>query len=163
MVIAAAIAGGINYYNKNHSETSRDQTQSESNKFEDSNRFDSSFDSSKVLKTDSKTLQKLNKARENSQSKLGVTVHGKVIKTLKDDLKGSRHQKFLVKIDDNFTLLIAHNIDLAPRVPIEKGISVSVSGRYEWNNRGGVIHWTHHDPRGKKKGGWIRVNGKKYD
>ena len=36
----------------------------------------------------------------------------------KDDNEGSRHQKFLVKIDNypNITVLIAHNIDLAPRI-----------------------------------------------
>ena len=43
---------------------------------------------------------------------------GTVIKVLKDDNEGSRHQKFLVKIDNypNITVLIAHNIDLAPRI-----------------------------------------------
>ncbi|BFL70440.1 hypothetical protein SKB0120_15020 [Moraxella osloensis] len=41
-----------------------------------------------------------------------------MIKVLKDDNEGSRHQKFLVKIDNypNITVLIAHNIDLAPRI-----------------------------------------------
>ena len=81
---------------------------------------------------------------------------------LKDDLDGSRHQKFIIRVTDDITLLVAHNIDLAERVALRKGDTVSVSGIYEWNNRGGVIHWTHHDPRGKKPGGWIRANGKNY-
>jgi hypothetical protein len=35
-------------------------------------------------------------------------------------------------------------------------------GRYEWNERGGVIHWTHHDPEGSMPGGWIRCQGAVY-
>jgi len=81
---------------------------------------------------------------------------------LKDDLTGSRHQKFIISPANGITLLVAHNIDLAPRAPVNKGDTISLYGRYEWNNRGGVIHWTHHDPKGKKKGGWINVNGKTY-
>lgn len=84
-----------------------------------------------------------------------------VIKLLADDNQGSRHQKFIVK--SNFhTLLIAHNIDLAPRVPVALGDVLTIKGEYEWNDRGGVVHWTHHDPQNKQVGGWIELNGKKF-
>ena len=149
----------MHYYNNNNSSSDRDAAYKESTKLDNSKYFDSNT----LASTDPKTLHKLAQARENPSSKLWVTVHGKVIKQLRDDLSGSRHQKFLIKIDKNFTLLVSHNIDLAPRVPLSKGNTVSVSGLYEWNNRGGVIHWTHHDPKGKKKGGWIKVDGKRYD
>lgn len=91
-----------------------------------------------------------------------VTLQAEVIKTLKDDNEGSRHQRFLIKPDNNLTLLVAHNIDLAKHVPIKKGDNITLRGRYEWNNKGGVVHWTHHDPRGKKAGGWIEFAGKVY-
>lgn len=84
-------------------------------------------------------------------------------KVLADDNHGSRHQRFLVKKQGLPTLLVAHNIDLAPRAPLQAGLSVTIKGRYEWNEKGGVIHWTHHDPSGRKAGGWISLNNQRYD
>lgn len=86
-----------------------------------------------------------------------------VVKILSDDLHGSRHQRFLVARDGLPTLLVAHNIDLAPRAPIKEQQEVLIRGRYEWNEKGGVIHWTHHDPKRNIQGGWIKLNNKKYD
>uniref|UniRef100_UPI004047A70F DUF3465 domain-containing protein n=1 Tax=Aliarcobacter sp. TaxID=2321116 RepID=UPI004047A70F len=99
----------------------------------------------------------INKAYHNKQSDVQVQGIGKVIKVLKDDTKGSKHQRFLVKLPSGLTILIAHNIDLAPRVQnLKSGDSIEFYGEYEWNNKGGVIHWTHHDPRKKHKDGWIK-------
>jgi hypothetical protein len=81
---------------------------------------------------------------------------------LRDDLEGQRHQRFILRLPDGMTVLISHNIDLAPRVPAEKGDAVEVFGRYEWNKRGGVIHWTHRDPKGRREGGWIEHKGERY-
>jgi len=92
-----------------------------------------------------------------------VSTVGNVTRILKDDNEGSRHQRFLIKIPDGLTLLVAHNIDLAPRVPLNEGDEVSIYGQYEWNNKGGVLHWTHHDPNKSHPEGWIRHQGKKYD
>ena len=86
-----------------------------------------------------------------------------VVNTLSDDNEGSRHQRFIVQAEGLPTLLIAHNIDLAPRVPLDSGDAVKIKGRYEWNNRGGVIHWTHHDPNGNSEAGWIRHQGELYE
>jgi hypothetical protein len=68
-----------------------------------------------------------------------------------------------VRLRSGQTLLIAHNIDLAPRVPaIEIGNEVAFFGEYEWTRDGGVMHWTHHDPDGKHIGGWIKYQGVTY-
>ena len=96
-------------------------------------------------------------------SDLQVRVDGRVAKLLPDDRDGSRHQRFILKLESGHTVLVAHNIDLAPRVDgLAVGDSVALFGEYEWNERGGVIHWTHHDPRGAHEGGWIRYRGRLY-
>jgi len=72
-------------------------------------------------------------------------------------VEGDRHQRFILRLSSGQTLLIVHNLDLAPRAPVERGSRATVRGEYEWNEQGGVIHWTHHDPDGRRPGGWIRV------
>lgn len=111
----------------------------------------------------SKTIAQLRQAANDPNAKLWTNIQGSVIKNLKDDNEGDRHQKFLVQVANDLTLLVSHNIDVASRVPVREGDVVKVQGEYVWNNRGGVIHWTHHDPKGRKAGGWIEVNGQRYD
>ena len=102
-------------------------------------------------------------AYENHQSDVQVKGSGIVIRILKDDNKGSRHQKFILKLSSGQTVLIAHNIDLAPRInSISKGDQVQFYGEYEWNKKGGVVHWTHHDPKGRHVGGWLKHKGSTY-
>jgi hypothetical protein len=103
------------------------------------------------------------KAYEQQQSDMQLEVAATVKKILPDDTKGSRHQRFIIQVASGKTILVAHNIDLAPRVAnIQVGDDITVYGEYEWNEKGGVIHWTHHDPANKHIGGWIRHNGSQY-
>ncbi|MBT8143410.1 MAG: DUF3465 domain-containing protein [Gammaproteobacteria bacterium] len=101
-------------------------------------------------------------AFEAGQGDLWIEAGGRVSRVLSDDNEGSRHQRFIVRLANDHTILIAHNIDLAQRVPLKMGDAVSFYGEYEWNERGGVIHWTHHDPRGRRDGGWIRHKNTTY-
>jgi len=115
--------------------------------------------SSKTQSDDSLIQQ----AYDNRQSDLQVQGEGVVTKLLRDDLDGSRHQRFILRLNSGQSLLVAHNIDLAPRIGnLKTGDTVAFYGEYEWNAQGGVIHWTHHDPKGRHVGGWLRHGGKIY-
>jgi molybdopterin converting factor small subunit len=105
----------------------------------------------------------LNEAYKNQQSNVQVRGTGKVIRILDDDNQGSRHQKFVLKLSSGNTILIAHNIDLAPRInSISNGDTVQFYGEYEWSKKGGVVHWTHRDPNRYHIGGWLKHNGSVY-
>jgi len=92
-----------------------------------------------------------------------VVGEGTVVRVLPDDLNGARHQRFIIQLASGQTLLIAHNLDIAPRIDGPAvGDRVSFSGEYVWNEKGGVVHWTHHDPQGRHAGGWLTHNGKTY-
>jgi len=96
-------------------------------------------------------------------SDVQVEGEGTVIRVLPDDVDGSRHQRFVVQLASGQTLLITHNIDVAPRIAgLKVGDSVGFNGEYVWNEKGGVIHWTHHDPQGRHVAGWVIHNGKRY-
>jgi Protein of unknown function (DUF3465) len=93
-----------------------------------------------------------------------IEASGRVLKVLPDDNQGSRHQRFLLDTGLGHSLLIAHNIDLAPRIPdLQHGDLVHFKGEYVWNEKGGVVHWTHHDPDGSHPGGWLKHNGLTYE
>ncbi|PVX17493.1 DNA-binding protein [Vibrio cholerae] len=106
----------------------------------------------------------LQQAYKSQQSDLQVQGFGKVVKVLPDDNDGSKHQKFILKLNSGQTLLVAHNIDLAPRIPnLQVGDSVEFYGEYEWNKKGGVLHWTHKDPQNRHAHGWLKYNGQVYE
>ncbi|WP_300674420.1 DUF3465 domain-containing protein [Desulfoluna sp.] len=123
----------------------------------------STFQTDKVVEQ-SNSDRVLEHAFKRQLSDIQVGGSGKVIKLLRDDTQGSRHQKFIVKLASGQTILIAHNIDLAPRIhSLSVGDPVNFYGEYEWNVRGGVVHWTHHDPGGRHEGGWINHGGTLYE
>lgn len=107
--------------------------------------------------------QRLHILFSQQQSDVQIQGAGTVIKILPDDTQGSQHQKFIIELDSGQTLLVAHNIDLAPRVNnLQEGTRISFYGEYEWNAKGGVIHWTHKDPRNNHIHGWLQYNGTIY-
>lgn len=105
----------------------------------------------------------ITEAAATQRSGFMVEASGSVKKSLPDDLEGSRHQRFIVRLANGHTVLIAHNIDLAPKVPLREGDTLEFRGQYEWNPDGGVVHWTHHDPDGRHDEGWIRHAGELYE
>jgi len=108
-------------------------------------------------------LDRIARAFQQRQSDLQVRSSGQVIAVLPDDHEGSRHQKFILELPNGQTVLVAHNIDLAPRIQnIQKQDQVEFYGEYEYSDKGGVIHWTHHDPARKHVDGWLKHQGRTY-
>lgn len=106
----------------------------------------------------------LQHAFDNRLSDLQVEGSGTVSRVLSDDNTGSRHQRFILRMPSGLSVLVAHNIDLADRIPsLQVGDVVDFFGEYEWNEKGGVIHWTHHDPAGRHADGWLRHAGRTYE
>ena len=107
--------------------------------------------------------QQIIQAYADKKSNIQVQSSGTVVKLLPDDLKGAKHQKFLVNVTADVTILIAHNIDLAPRInSLKEGEEISFYGEYEWNPKGGIVHWTHHDPGKRHPDGWIKYRNRVY-
>ena len=105
----------------------------------------------------------LAQAFEEHAHNLQVEGRGTVVRVLADDEDGSRHQRFVLRLGSGQTLLIAHNIDLAPRInSLRVRDTVAFYGEYEWNEEGGTIHWTHIDPDGEHVAGWLRHRNRVY-
>lgn len=85
---------------------------------------------------------------------------GVVTRLLPDDDNGSAHQRFIIRTQSGQTLLIAHNTDLAPAIAgLRVGDTIEYNGEYEWNPKGGVVHWTHRDPAHQHADGWLKHDG----
>jgi len=102
-------------------------------------------------------------AFESHSNDVEVSGEGEVARMLPDDVEGSRHQRFIVRLDSGRTVLVTHNIDVAPRVSsLHPGDRISFHGEYVWNPKGGLVHWTHRDPAGHHEPGWLEHNGEKF-
>ncbi|HEX9756213.1 MAG TPA: DUF3465 domain-containing protein [Nitrospiria bacterium] len=97
-------------------------------------------------------------------SNIFLKAEGEVAKILLDDTKGTPHQRFIIITQEGQTILIIHNLNLAPRVPVKHGLKLRVYGEYEWNPKGGVIHKTHDSRRKGDPHGWVEIvdSGKRF-
>ncbi len=111
-------------------------------------------------------VSRIESAFENQEENVSVTVKGTVVRILPDehDSVGDDHQRWVIRLSNGQTILIVHNIGVAPRVDgLAPGSEVVVRGDYVWNSHGGLIHWTHHDPDGSHENGWILYDRKKFE
>ena len=116
------------------------------------------------FQTQEHSSNSISQAFADKKSDIQVRDTAVVSKILRDDNKGHRHQRFIVRLKTGQTILIAHNIDLAPKIhSLKSGDEIEFYGEYEYNERGGVVHWTHHDPKNRHIGGWLKHKGKIYE
>ena len=126
-------------------------------------RNESFFEQTQTQTNTQTSADSVSNAYKNKQSDIQVQGSGTVVAVLKDDTRGTRHQRFILRLSDDMTLLVSHNIDLSQRIDgLKKGDSVDFFGEYEWNEKGGVVHWTHRDPAGKHVDGWLKHENRMY-
>jgi hypothetical protein len=111
--------------------------------------------------TDSAAVER---AYAEKRSNVEVTAQGAVTSVLADDSGPSGvHQRFIIRLAGSTqTVLVDNNVTIGQRAPVLPGNGVSVHGEYVWNDQGGLIHFTHHDPAHTHEGGWIEVGGVRY-
>jgi len=114
----------------------------------------------------SRTVRDLYNAK---RSDAWVETTGRVEKLLADDTDTSdnsdKHQKFLLLVPGEITVLVAHNISSAPRVPIRPGDKITLRGEYEYTDKGGTIHFTHKPKYNSRntQSGYIEFKGQRYE
>lgn len=102
--------------------------------------------------------------RDKAQDQLLVVV-GWVTGILPDvERDGVSYQRFEVRLVNRQHLLIEHDLHRSTRVEgIKAGSELLIRGRYFWNEQGGVLRYTHHDPEQKRPDGWIRFKHRNYE
>ena len=98
------------------------------------------------------------------RSTVEVTAQGVVTSILADDSGPSGvHQRFIIRLAGSTqTVLVDNSVTIGRRAPVLPGSDVLVHGEYVWNDQGGLIHFTHHDPAHTHEGGWIELSGVRY-
>lgn len=100
-------------------------------------------------------------ANEHAHVPAEVTVQGTVTALLPDsDGPDGPHQNFDILVS-GLTVQVINNLDLAPRVPVTRGVTVVVHGQFEPDPSGPIIHYTHH-ATGSHEGGYIELDGRTY-
>ena len=77
------------------------------------------------------------------------------------------HEGFLLHLTGagghGLTVRVESNLDIIGTLPVVDGEPATVRGEYEYDQRGGVIHWTHHDPMGRHANGFVEIGGRRYE
>ncbi len=101
------------------------------------------------------------------RSYVEVTASGSVAHVLGTRLGPSgMHQGFLLHLTGaqggGLTVRVEDNTDLTGPIPMRAGDAAVVRGEYIYDPRGGIIHYTHRDPRGRHPSGYVQVEGRLY-
>ena len=101
------------------------------------------------------------------RSHLEVTASGAVARILGErEGPSGKHLGFLLHLSGSagrgLTVRVEDNLDLTGRVPLREGEAATVRGEYIYDSRGGLIHYTHRDPRGRHEAGYVQADGRIY-
>ncbi len=101
------------------------------------------------------------------RSRIEVTLGGSVARILGTRMgRSGSHEGFVLHLSGatgrGLTVRVEDNVDLTGPIPLREGEDVEVRGEYIFDPRGGIVHYTHRDPRGRHPAGYILVDGKFY-
>ncbi|MBD5654093.1 MAG: DUF3465 domain-containing protein [Candidatus Eremiobacteraeota bacterium] len=78
----------------------------------------------------------------------------------------SAHEGFLLHLRGaagrGLTVRVEDNVDFTGAIPLQPGADVVARGEYVYDSRGGIVHYTHRDPRGRHAAGYVETGGKLY-
>ena len=103
--------------------------------------------------------ERLLAAFANGTTGLWVSGHGTVVRPLGSP---TGTQRFLVRINEELSLVIRHQVGDLNAVPADRGDVIAFQGRYEFHGGGGEVILTHADADNPGGGGWIEFNGTRY-
>ncbi|MBV9719028.1 MAG: DUF3465 domain-containing protein [Candidatus Eremiobacteraeota bacterium] len=104
-------------------------------------------------------------AYNSQRSHVEVIADGKVTRIMGvQPGRVSPHEGFLFRLTSGCDIVVRveANTDFTGPIPLSIGQRVLVKGEYEFYPLGGVIHWTHRDPRGRHENGYIAAGGQTY-
>ena len=101
------------------------------------------------------------------RSHIEVIANGSVARMLGTHRgRSGNHEGFLLHLSGSagrgLTVRVEDNVDLTGPIPLSEGQDVVVRGEYIFDERGGIVHYTHRDPRGRHISGYVLVDGKFY-
>lgn len=85
-----------------------------------------------------------------------------VVRNVLPDERAPRLQRLTLELDGGRKLLVTHDLEASERVPVAVGDEIELCGRYEWNNRGGLVSGTHTGSAEDGARGWILHAGTDY-
>jgi Protein of unknown function (DUF3465) len=104
-------------------------------------------------------------AYAGGRSHVEVVADGTIVRVLGTQPgRVSPHEGFLFRLASGCSVVVRveANTDFTGPIPLEPGEHVLVKGEYEYYPLGGVLHWTHRDPRGRHENGYIQADGRMY-
>jgi len=103
---------------------------------------------------------RLESAFAEGRTGIWVSGHGTVVRPLGSD---AASQRFLVRISDELSIVLRHQIGDAGPVPADRGDTIAFQGRYEFHGGGGEIILTHADSAQPGGGGWVMHQGDRFE
>ncbi len=89
-------------------------------------------------------------------------VSGTVARILSANQDDPTYQRFVIRLDNEQSVLIVHNQEAGGSIPVAVDARVTVRGEYEWSETGGLLKNTHRDLSPKRRHGFVEYDGKRY-